>query len=278
MKKIIILGALLAIVPTSAFADLNTREPLTVVPSVRDDKEHHDQKAHDAAAAKHTQKSKEEYTKEIQAKIAEIKVFLESKKGTASPEQLLQAAMKVSVAEQWLKTIEEYKDPVTRYVRSFNYAMAELKSARGDTRVKTKNISSTDDEVKNGLQALTHLTEAILKEKEGIVFHEENDACFKMMLKSAHDYIQLASKPESKNTFKHLTKRAHKNLMDAKKFLKAHRPHKHNHGNHTHASTKLPAHAEIKTHTQSEVHAIPHASATESLGSTGSTTSATAAK
>ncbi|MES2252616.1 MAG: hypothetical protein V4482_02915 [Pseudomonadota bacterium] len=276
MKKIIILGALFAMAPMSVFADTSKHEPLTVVPAVKDDKDHHDQKMHDAATAKHTQKSKEEYVKEIQAKIAEIKTFLESKKGTASAEQLAQASMKVSVAEQWLKTIEGYKDPVTRYVRSVNYAMAELKSARGDTKIKTKNKPSTNADVKNGLQELTHLTETVLKEKEGIVFHEENDACFKMMLKSAYDYIELASKPESKNTFKHLTKRAHKNLMDAKKFLKAHRPHK-----QTHSSTKLPAHAETAAHTTTEASTTEaattaHASAPESLGSTGSTTSSAA--
>lgn len=226
MKKILIVSALLVSASTFVAAGTNKLEPHTVVPVIKADATHHDQNAHDEAQMKHAQKSKEEYIKEIQAAITENKEFVEKNKSAVPATKYNQALMKISVAEQWMKTVESYKDPTTRCVRSFNYAISELKSAKGDMKVRKKGKEISDEVVKKGLEKLSEKSKALLKEKESFTFHEENNACFNMMLKSALEYITLANKPEYKETFRHLSKRAHKYLSDARKFLRAHKPQK----------------------------------------------------
>jgi hypothetical protein len=240
MKKIMTLAAILVAAPAFVFAsaqknDLpakvagkyesytttaNKNEPHTAVPVVTNDR---DKKMHDSAQAKVVQKTQAEYATELQKRIDEAKAFIEKKKSSASALQFEQASMKIRVVEEWLKTIKSYKDPVTRYVRSFNYGMSEAKSAEKDMNVRKAGKEASDDSVKKGLSSLSKQSEALLAEKKNVKFHEENDLCFNTMLKSSLEYITLATKPEAKSNFKHLTKRARRYLSDARKFLRAHK-------------------------------------------------------
>ena len=223
------LTALLTAAPLFVFADSNKLEPITAVPIEKNDKAHHETKAHDEAHVKHVQKTKDEYIKELTTAIAEAKTFVEAKKDAKLHDQAL---MKISIAEQWLKTIEEYKDPATRYVRSVNYATNELKSAKHDVKAKFKAHSIANGEEEKILQKLAHKKSMLEEERKKATLHDENDILFKMMMKAADDYIQFASKPEHKESFAHLKNRAYKYLSDAHKILHAHMPHAHSHKAH----------------------------------------------
>jgi len=248
MKKIITLAALFAAVPTLVFSSAakdesakndsasravnrvespttiaNKNEPHTAVP-VNAANTHRDKKMHEAAQERHAQKTQAEYAAELQKRIDDAKAFVEKNKGAAPALQYEQASMKIRVAEEWLKAIKSYKDPVTRYVRSFNYGMSEAKSAENDMKVRKAGKEVSEEVIKKGLANLSKQSETLLSEKKNITFHEENDMCFNTMLKSSLEYITLATKSEAKSNFKHLTKRARRYLSDARKFLKAHKP------------------------------------------------------
>ena len=269
MKKIITLAAMLAAAPMFVFASAqkndvsikvvgknesfttiaNKNEPHTVVPVIKNDKNHHDNIAHDAAK-KTVQKTQAEYAAELQKRIDDAKAFIEKNKSSAPALQFEQASMKIRVAEEWLKAIKSYKDPITRYVRSFNYGMSEAKSAENDMKVRKAGKEVTDDFVKKGLAKLSKQSEVLLAEKKNFTFHDENDTCFNTMLKSSLEYITLANKPESKANFKHLTKRARRYLSDARKFLKAHKA----------LSNKRAKHevkVEVKPEIRADVKAVP---------------------
>lgn len=251
MKKIITLAAILAATPTFVFASAqknevatkaagkvespttiaNKNEPHTAVP-VKNEKNHRDKKLHNTAQEKHVQKTQAEYAAELQKRIDEAKVFIEKNKSLVPAIQFEQASMKIRVAEEWLKAIKSYKDPITRYVRSFNYGMSEAKSAENDMKVHKAKKEVSDEYVKKGLSALSKQSETLLAEKKDVTFHEENNICFNSMLKSSLEYITLANKPEFKPNFKHLTKRARRYLSDARKFLKAHKSRRHKQEKH----------------------------------------------
>ncbi|MDP4725426.1 MAG: hypothetical protein NWS47_03965 [Alphaproteobacteria bacterium] len=243
MKKIMTLAAILAATPAFVFASAqknevaassvvnaespttiaNKGEPHTAVPAAQSNR---DKRMHDSAKAKASQKTQAEYAAELQKRINEAKAFVEKKKSSVPALQFEQASMKIRVAEEWLKAIKSYKDPLTRYVRSFNYGMSEAKSAKKDMEVHKARKDASDDVVKNGLLRLSKQSEALLAERKDVTFCEENDICFNTMLKSSLEYITLATKPEAKPNFKHLTKRARRYLSDAKKFLRAHKSRK----------------------------------------------------
>ncbi|MDP3371752.1 MAG: hypothetical protein Q8S21_02535 [Candidatus Paracaedibacteraceae bacterium] len=233
MKKIAVLTALFAITPMFAFAATDAKahkEPHTVVPAMKDDnKDHHDIKKHDAAHKNNTQKTKDEYVNELKGKIKEIKSLVEAEKEKASPELFAIASLKITVAENWLKTIESYKDPVTRYVRSVKYALNELKMAKRAIHAKLDVNVVDDKDVAIAIEKLKKLSADLVKDKDTVTLREENAACFAALIQSANDYVELATKTKSKKSFKSLTGRAKKYLRDGKKFLNAHKLHERRH-------------------------------------------------
>ncbi len=231
----------------------NKNEPHTAVPILKDS-DNYDKKVHDSAHAKHAQKTQAEYAAELQKNIDEAKAFVEKNKSLVPALQFEQATMKLRVAEEWLKAIKSYKDPITRYVRSFNYGMSELTSAKKDMKVRKSGKEASEDTIKKGLAKLSKQSERLLAEKKNVKFQEENDMCFNTMLKSSLEYITLANKPEAKANFKHLTKRARRYLSDASKFIRAHKAYE---SKSAKSKAKAEAKADAKTETKADVKAAP---------------------
>ena len=192
MKKIITLAAIFAAAPTLVFSAAskdgapkieavskvvskvespttmaNKGEPLTAVPIAQSNK---DSKKHEVAHAKLAQKTQAEYATELQKKIDEAKAFIEKNKSSVPALQFDQASMKIRVAEEWLKAIKSYKDPATRYVRSFNYGMSEVKSAENDMKIRKAGKEASEDAIKKGLASLSKQSEALLAEKKNVTF------------------------------------------------------------------------------------------------------------
>lgn len=258
MKKTTILRALLAVTPMFIFADSHAsapKEPITVVPVMKEDKGHHDTKKHEAANVRHAQKGHDEYVKEIEAKIKETKALVEAEKTKADPELYVIASLKVAVAENWLKTIQGYKDSKTRYVRSVKYAIDELKMAKKTINARLDKDVISETERVDAIAKLKVISENLAKDKDVLTLHEDNAACFATLLKSANDYIDTAAKVKSNKSVKSLIKRAKKYHRDIKAFLNAHKPHEH-HGK---------GRKKGKMHQTADAHATTMVAATSSV-------------
>ena len=206
-------------------------------------------------------KKKEKVLQKLAAKIAATRE--EVKKAKVSPEIMAEAEMKIQCAQNWHDAIKEYKDPVTRFRRSQNYAYAELRSAiatithplkssKLDDAAMTKMIehvqnkhnaaqsAKLDEATMNKMVAdLGAPIKEVVQLSETIKVYEENDTCFKKILETADSYIKLATLHKDKVHFRQIIKRAKRLINDAHKFLEDHKVDPQHRAGAAHAHAKL---------------------------------------
>ncbi len=249
MKKVTLLGALLATTTLFSFAAGDAKDKATAM--VKSDmsvvseqaivKEHKPR----VRTPEQFAKKKERALKKLGDKIAETREIV--KKATVSVEIRAEAEMKIQCAQNWYDAIKEYKDPSTHFRRSTNYANAELKSAIDSIKQPLK-VNKLDDATMNkmiekvqGKHDAAHsakLDEATMNKmvadlgapikevvqlSEKIKVYEENDTCFKKILETADSYIKLTTLYKDKVHFKQIIKRAKRLIKDAHKFLEDHK-------------------------------------------------------